>query len=120
MSEPDEPERSHAEHTNGAVSAGAWRGDALPVLAREATVLAAHPVATPAAKAPPALLVPIAQAAAAAAGGVVGGAARVGLARRRRRRVAAPRPRRGARAARRSSSGGRSGARPSELVHIVG
>jgi hypothetical protein len=116
MSAPNEPHGSHAEHTNGAVTDAASSGDSLPVLAKEATVLAPRPLPAPAAKGPPALLVPIAQAAAAAAGGFVAGAALVGLARRRQRRVAAPRPRRGGRALRRSQSGGR----PGELVHIVG
>jgi hypothetical protein len=117
MSAPDEPRRPNAEHSNGAVAGASELGDALPVLASEATVLAPRPLRAPVAKGgSSALLVPIAQAAAAAAGGFVAGAALVGLARRRQRRVAAPRARRGGRAARRSQSG----SRPGELVHIVG
>jgi hypothetical protein len=123
MSAPNDPPHSQAagaEPANGTVEVAAHRGNTLPVLAREARVLAPRPVPTPVAKGPSGVLIPIAQAAAAAAGGFAAGAALVGLARRRQRRVAAPRPRRAVRSVRRSQPGGRSPARPGELVHIVG
>jgi hypothetical protein len=122
MSAPIEPDGSPAEEAelgNGALVDLAWAGDALPVLAGEARVLAPRAGAAAAASEPPNVLIPIAQAAAAAAGGFVAGAALVGLARRRQRQLASARPRRAARSLRRAPSGGRS-TRPAELVQIVG
>jgi hypothetical protein len=97
------------------------QGDALPVLAQEATVVQDYRLAGELSRGRAGGAIPAVQAAAVAAGGFVAGAAVVGLVTRRQRHSAALAKGRGAGRARKHGGrrrGGSSGA--GELVQIVG
>jgi hypothetical protein len=104
-------------------SGGGEEIDALPVLAKEATILQARALpGTPLAERRSAgVMIPSVQAAAMAAGGFVAGAAVVGFVHRRQRRASAI-AKGGAfgRELARGGRGARRGGRAAELVQIVG
>jgi hypothetical protein len=113
---------AHPQDEASATASGDGKaGDALPVLAQEATVVTDYRFAGELSRGRASAAIPAVQAAAVAAGGFVAGAAVVGLVARRQRHAAALA--KGRRAGRRLARGGRRrGGAPSagELVQIVG
>ncbi len=113
---------AHSQDEASATAPGEGEtGDALPVLAQEATVVTDYQFTGELSRGRASAAIPAVQAAAVAAGGFFAGAAVVGLVTRRQRQSAALA--KGRRAGRRLSRGGRRrGGAPSagELVQIVG